>query len=440
MNQILKPKQTVTTESSGIACEVGNILGGGGQGEVYQAVLAGSPVALKWYYKASATQHQKSALEVLIKNGPPTAKFLWPMDLVSVRGVPGFGYIMPLREPRYKGIVDLMKRRIEPSFRALATAGIELSDSFLKLHSQGLCYRDISFGNVFFEPDTGEVLICDNDNVAIDGEAVGGVLGTPRFMAPEVVRGEARPSSYTDIFSLAILLFYMFMLHHPLEGKKEASIKCMDLAAMNKLYGSEPLFIFDPDDRSNEPVRGIHDNALTFWSIYPTFFCDAFTRAFTDGIKDPYNGRVRESEWRNIMVKLRDSIFYCPSCGSELFYDIDTLKSNKGQPPSCWNCHKQVKLPPRLRVRNNIVMLNHDTILYPHHIDDDRLYDFSKPVALINRNPNNPNKWGLKNLTGEKWVITTPGGKIADIEPNRNVPLATGTKINFGKLEAEIRT
>ena len=67
---------------------------------------------------------------------------------------------MPLREARYKGIVDMMKRRVEPSFRAIATAGLELSHSYLLLHSKGYCYRDISFGNVFFEPKSGATLIC----------------------------------------------------------------------------------------------------------------------------------------------------------------------------------------------------------------------------------------------------------------------------------------
>ena len=50
-----------------------------------------------------------------------------------------------------------------------------------------------SFGNAFFDPDNGDVLIADNDNVSVDGAGVLGVLGTPRFMAPEVVRGEAVP-------------------------------------------------------------------------------------------------------------------------------------------------------------------------------------------------------------------------------------------------------
>ena len=62
-------------------------------------------------------------------------------------------------------------------------------------------------------------------------------------MAPEIVTGKAKPSRNTDLFSLAVLLFYMFMLNHPLEGKREARIKCMDIPAMNMLYGTDPLCI-----------------------------------------------------------------------------------------------------------------------------------------------------------------------------------------------------
>lgn len=439
MNQILKPKQAVQTETTGLPCTVEKFLGGGGQGEVYRAELGGQAVALKWYFPASATPEQRSALETLIKKGPPNEKFLWPMELTSAAGVPGFGYVMPLREPRYKGIVDLMKRRIEPTFRALATAGLDLSHSYLQLHAEGLCYRDISFGNVFFDPDTGDVLICDNDNVTVDGEGKAGVLGTPRFMAPEVVRGEALPSTQTDLFSLAVLLFYMFMVHHPLEGRRELEIHCLDLPAMTKLYGTDPLFIFDPDDDSNRPVPGYQDNVLAFWPLYPQFLRDLFTKAFTGGIRDPQNGRVRESEWRAAMVRLRDSIVYCANCGAENFYDADALKGSGGKPSPCWACDKTIQLPPRIRIGNNVIMLNHDTQLFPHHVDDQRAYDFSQPIAAVTQHPKDPNVWGLKNLSGEKWVITAPDGTINDVEPGRNARLAVGIKVNFGKTEGEIR-
>jgi eukaryotic-like serine/threonine-protein kinase len=447
MDQILKTHHVVRVGSSGITGTIEQFLGSGGQGEVYRLKLGGAMVALKWYFPKSATTQQRTALEMLVKKGPPTEKFLWPMELATAPDVPGFGYVMPLREARYKGIVDLMKRRIEPTFRALATAGLNLSHSYLQLHSQGFCYRDISFGNAFFDPKTGEILICDNDNVAVDGSATGGVLGTPDFMAPEIVCGKAPPSTQTDLFSLAVLLFYLFHIHHPLYGKKVMKFHCLDPAARTQLCGVEAVFIFDPHDRSNEavprpvdPLGEAGDNALAFWPVYPQFFRDLFTKAFTDGIRDPQNGRVRESEWRATMVRLRDAIVYCAQCGEENFYDAAVLKTTGGKLRPCWSCNKEVQPPPRIRLgKSAVVMFNHDTRLFPHHLDTQRMYDFSQPAAEVIRHPSNPRIWGLKNLSPEKWVCTTSDGTVKDVPPGRSVTLALGTKINFGKMEGEIR-
>jgi serine/threonine protein kinase len=345
---------------------------------------------------------------------------------------------MPLRDPQYKGFNDLMKRRIEPSFRALVTAGYQLADSFLQLHAQGLCYRDISFGNVFFDPQTGDILICDNDNVAINGEQFSAILGTPRFMAPEIIYAQAQPSAQTDLYSLSVLLFYLLMIHHPLEGKKELQIKCLDAPAMNKLYGSEAIFIFDPTNNSNKPEPGYHDNALIFWEIYTQFLRDLFISAFTEGIKDPQNGRVRESQWREAMVRLRDSIIYCSNCGEQNFLDSDHLKKISEENITCWSCKHQVQPPLRIRFNKNIVMLNYDTQLFVHHVNPQKIFDFSEPIAQVTQHPTNVNIWGLQNLSNLKWVSTSATGEIHDIEPRRSVKLAVGTKINFGQEEGEI--
>jgi DNA-binding helix-hairpin-helix protein with protein kinase domain len=421
-----------------MGCEVQQFLGGGGQGEVYRAALGGNSMALKWYFPHAATIEQRRALQTLVNKGAPNDKFLWPLELASADGVQGYGYVMTLREPQYKGIVDLMKGRINPSFRALAIAGRDLAHSFYQLHAHGLCYRDISFGNVFFNPDNGEVLICDNDNVTVDGSNIASVLGTPRFMAPEIVRGEALPSTRTDLFSLAVLLFYMFMIHHPLEGQKEASIRCFDLPAMTKLYGLEPVFIFDPRDDSNRPVPGYQDVVLRYWNIYPTFLKRVFTQAFTTGITDP-DQRVRETVWRNTMVRLTDSIVYCSGCGSENFYDPEAMQANNGKPGRCWNCDMELRLPARIKIGRNVIMLNHDTHLYPYHLDDGQTYNFTRPVAEVSRHPTNPNIWGLKNTSSDKWVSIASDGEMRDVEPGRSVTLALGTKVNFGRTEGEIR-
>ncbi len=435
MSEILNVEQRVNVASSDQICEVENFIAAGGQGEVYRASIAGTPVALKWYYAQCATSGQKAALDALIKKGAPSTSFLWPMDLASSERVPGFGYVMPLREPRYKSIVDLMKRRIEPSFRSLTTAGREVSDSFLKLHSKGLSYCDISFGNVFFDPSNGAVLICDNDNVVVDGQApVDGIAGTARFMAPEIVRGEATPSATSDLFSLAVLHFYMFMVHHPLEGKKEAAIKCLDLPAMTKLYGHEPVFIFDPIDVSNRPDTGFHDNALAYWPIYPKFFQQLFIDSFTVGLHSPQK-RVRESVWRAAMERLADLLLYCSHCGKENFHDPHAPLS------SCWDCKKQIIKPFAMNLGiDRLVMLNHDTQLFPHHTDEQQAHNFTTPVGAVQRHPTDSRVWGLRNLSTQIWSCTLADGSVVDVVPGRSITLAAGNVIHFGNTNGQIST
>ncbi|MDD4262231.1 MAG: serine/threonine-protein kinase, partial [Syntrophaceticus schinkii] len=245
---MLKKNQKLNSVS-GLEYSIVKKIGEGGQGVVYEVNQGKEAFALKWYFEHMATESQKSIIENLITKREPSKNFLWPKDLVQLGNT--FGYIMPLRPPHYKSIVDMMKRRAEPSFRALCLAGVNLAGGYQELHSMGYSYRDISFGNVFFNPVNGDVLICDNDNVSVNGVDDSGVSGTPRFMAPEIVTGEKKPSTDTDLFSMAVLLFYMFMLNHPLEGKKEANIKCLDINAMNQLYGKSPIFIWDPNDKSN---------------------------------------------------------------------------------------------------------------------------------------------------------------------------------------------
>ena len=348
-----------------------------------------------------------------------------------------YGYLMPLREQRFKGLADLLSRRIKPDFITLATAGFNLANEYNKLHCKGFAYGDINQGNIFFDPITGEVRICDNDNVVVTGsESQPATIG---FMAPELVTRSARSSIQTDLYSLSVLLFYMLIIHHPLHGKKESDIHAFDLAAKNKLYGSEATFIYDPDDDSNHPVKGIHDNAIIFWNIYPTFLRDLFTQAFTIGIKNPDHGRVMDTVWRSTMIRLRDSVFYC-SCKAQNFYDSHALAKNNGNPGKCWHCHQQLSLPFRIKFNNNsIVMLNHHTLIYPHHVNSRKLYDFSRPIGDVVRNSNNPNIWGLKNVSGEKWVVTSADGMIKDVENDKTLPLTANVKINFGGEEGIIR-
>ncbi|MEJ7709398.1 MAG: hypothetical protein WKF84_05955 [Pyrinomonadaceae bacterium] len=115
------------------------------------------------------------------------------------------------------------------------------------------------------------------------------------------------------------------------------------------------------------------------------------------------------------------------------------MKASGGNPGLCWSCAAQLQLPPRIRLGDNVVMLNYDTQLFPHHTDDSRLYDFSEPVAAISQHPTDKSLWGLKNVGTEKWVATTPDDLVKDVEPGRSVSLSVGTRIQFGRIEGQIR-
>lgn len=423
---------TIEISESGNRYTVISLLGAGGQGEVYEVERGGKRYAMKWYYRHMATREQKEILDNLIKKGAPDASFLWPQDMIFSSYGESFGYIMPLRPKNYKGIVDMMKRRAEPTFYALCRAAYNLTNGYQKLHSMGYSYRDISFGNVFFDPDTGDVLICDNDNVSANGIDNSSVYGTPRFMAPEIVVGKAKPSRNTDLYSLAVLLFYMFMLGHPLEGKLEADIKCMDIHAMNKLYGTNPVFVFDPNDRSNRPVKGYQDNVLIYWNIYPQAIRDLFTQSFTMGLLSP-NKRVTEKQWLDAFANLLTGILICPKCGAEVFFD--PIKVERGLAHTCWLCQTEQKYPASIVIGKSCVLLHRDAKLFSHNIYGN--YDMDTVVGEVVQNPKNPQLFGIKNESHDNWTYIRADAQQIPVAVGKSAAIAKGAKICFGQLTGE---
>jgi DNA-binding helix-hairpin-helix protein with protein kinase domain len=407
-------------------------LGGGSEGSVYDVVIepTGEHHALKWYFPTRAHARQRAAIDELVERGSPDSRFLWPTEIAVVSGQSSFGYLMPLRDHSSVGLADLLTGKVDVPFSTVLTLGMELSDTFLALHNQGLCYRDISFSNVFFDPRTGRPLICDTDNVGVDGASPSAVLGTRRFMAPEIVRREAAPSTATDLYSLAVLLFYLLMVGHPLVGRRELEFRVWDDHAESVLFGRDPKFVFDPRDRSNAPLPEEHASVLTNWNLYPDQIRRLFTQAFTVGLTDPNNGRVRESVWRSSLARLRDLVVKCPACSKENFW-------REGENDArCWSCDRALPTPVRFVVDGRPLVLNDGTLVYQHHLAVD--YDFSTVVAQVVRHPNKPGQWGLRNESTQPWQVVLPTDEQIVAEPGRAVGLLPGTSIRIGRATAKI--
>jgi eukaryotic-like serine/threonine-protein kinase len=441
------PRGSVLSGSSGLRYRIEEVLGTGGQGGVYRVAADGEEYAVKWYHPAQATRRQRTAIEWLIRQGTPSPRFVWPLDIVERTDGPGFGYAMILRPAGFHSLTDLMGRVVSTDFRTLTTVGANLAHGFLQLHLKGLCYRDISPNNVFFSPASGDVLIIDNDNVAQQGDRESAVEGTPEFIAPEIVRGQAVPSRSTDLFSLSVLLFITMFFHHPLKGRRMLKIHCYDKEAVRQLCGTAPLFVFDKGDDSNQavaydvdPTGDAGGNAVIFWRVYPALLRNLFLRAFGEGLKPSENGRVQESEWCEGLVRLRDSLTYCPS-HHEMFTDNVTLSA--GPSPRCWNCGKPPPAGKVLILHHKTgphrVVLNTDTRLYSYHLSSGTPFDFSRPLAEVTQKPGS-GRFGLRNLSERDWRVRVSGSAATSVRPGRTVGLELGLQLEFGEIDGEVAT
>jgi DNA-binding helix-hairpin-helix protein with protein kinase domain len=412
-------------------------LGQGGQGIVYSVSVDGKPYALKWYTCKFADKEafKKNMLTHIINDGkgpPDRKKFLWPLYLTSEKSK-SFGYVMDLRPKNYTEFSDILNNMAKfPSTDIMITAALNIVNAFRLLHHDGLSYQDLNDGNFFINVANGDVLVCDNDNVTPDGKKnAGGIGGKPGYMAPEIVRGETHPYSLTDCHSLAVILFKLFLRHDPLMGKAYVDSVCITEKREYELYGTQPVFIFDPRDTSNRPVKGVHPNPIRLWPLFPPFFQDAFVQSFSEGMKDP-NRRLPENEWQKILIRLRDEVLECPVCKTDLW--LNTFPS--GTPIKC-TCGSAFSYPMRLKTDRYGVPLFPGTNLYACHTSADA-GDYSTITGEVIMNKNNPSLWGIRNLSKDSWLATPAQGEGQNIDPNGVVLIGSNLTIQFNGVTAKI--
>ena len=300
-----QPGQVLTVSTAPVTVTLEAQLARTGRETAFSARLStGDIVGVMWHSPGNGSDELRRAAAALLALGCPHPALAWPVGIATSTDVPGWGLINKLIPGQYTPLGTLLAAREQPSFETLAKIGAELAGACGALRACGLTYREFNLATPLADPATGDVIIPVGDGADVLGLPV--AEGVPAFQAPEVARGEALPSALTDRHALAVMLFYLLVHGHPLDGEN---------------------FVFDPDSGGRLAAG---DPMLVWWPIYPEFLRESFTRAFITGLREPCS-RITEQQWEEAMLALADSVTTC-SCGAPVFADAAAPQK------PCWNC------------------------------------------------------------------------------------------------------
>ena len=403
--------------------------------------------------------------------------FCWPTKLVEWNGK--LGVVCPAydkhfffesgrfqgkeKEGKWFASAKLRNRFIEAEHKGTWLTHyhmcIQIARAVKRLHAAGLAHSDLSYKNVLVDPHGGRAAVIDCDGLVVPGKYPPDVVGTPDFIAPEVLKTRSLqkndpqkelPNIKTDRHALAVLIYMYLLYRHPLRGGK---VHDMDSAKDEELtMGAKALFIEHPTDKSNRPkVNQLHPSELPQGDInkLPYTICgpylkDLFDKAFIEGLHDPKK-RPTADEWLTALVKTTDLMQPCdnPNCESKWFVFDNTTK------PRCPFCGKEFHgvLPvlnfyysPRhgtFNPENYRLMVYHHQSLYKWHVNrfvfpNERLSDEDKrPVGDFHFHNG---KWLVINRRlNDRW----DKDKNVKIEINQAVELTEGKKILLGRQDGD---
>ncbi|PJF31769.1 MAG: hypothetical protein CUN51_02170 [Candidatus Thermofonsia Clade 1 bacterium] len=214
-----------------------------------------------------------------------------------------------------------------------------------KLHGVGLCHSDFSGANFLANVARHRVVLIDLDNLVVPDVLPPAMIGTAEYMAPEIVsaymrgRTDIRPSIQTDLHSLAVLIYQLLLMRHPLRGPKvhdpESAERDDQLA-----FGERALYTEDPNDRSNRPKDPFHGAWLLGEEVESLMH-----RAFTDGLRDP-SRRPVAAMWRDALSRMVDQHVPClnPECEGKAFILL------RDHPAVCPWCNTRLTYPKQIPV------------------------------------------------------------------------------------------
>jgi DNA-binding helix-hairpin-helix protein with protein kinase domain len=297
-------------------------IGEGAQGVVYES-SDGFIIKKNHTNKESREELTKRYKWIINQRVPKEARMVTP---IAILAEPHAGYVMK----KVKGHVPLanfinVSQKVPfGEWYNLLTGGLKkrleiansLSKCFRNLHIHGLCYCDISPNNILAAMKAKSIVLIDPDNLTSTGTFKSTILGTPRYIAPELFKDAHQPNSLTDTYSFAVILFELLRLGHPLLG--DDILEDTPETEEHALKGNS-IYVDHPGDKSN-----LNTQILPAQYVCTEELKTLFERTFVDGLHD-YTKRPTISEFRVACQRAEDLLVTCenPDCCATFFYQED---------------------------------------------------------------------------------------------------------------------
>ena len=235
-----------------------DIIGRGGYGDVYKARWMGTKVAVK---KFSKRYMNRKELKNFIKEIEMLNQLRHP-NIVLYMGVSletqANSFFYMITEFVNKGsLFDLLhQRKLVLDDQRIKQIARQIAMALLYLHKRNLFHCDLKSQNVLINDDW-TVKLCDfglsRYQSKFDSENHG-KIGTPHWMAPEILRGEKYTTS-ADVYSFGVILWEMLTSDIPWKGRSQAHITGM------VGYYKETLKV---PQQCNKDLRKIVNNCLLY--------------------------------------------------------------------------------------------------------------------------------------------------------------------------------
>ena len=140
-------------------------------------------------------------------------------------------------------LAELIRRRAPLDTRQRVEMVIEICSGLAFAHKHGIVHRDIKPANLIVSRDSNILKILDF-GIARAGESgltqVGMVIGTPNYMSPEQVRGDAIDQR-SDIFAVGLVLYELLVYRQAFEAETQPAV-------LMKILSDQPapLAMLDP--------------------------------------------------------------------------------------------------------------------------------------------------------------------------------------------------